>query len=41
MSEDRANITPIERKLEGNAAYEEALDELLDTAAQTVKIFDR
>jgi hypothetical protein len=41
MSQDRAKIAPIERKLEGNAAYEEALDELLDTAAQTVKIFDR
>jgi len=41
MSQDRANITPIERKLEGNAAYEEALDELLDTAAQTLRIFDR
>ena len=32
---------PGERKLEGNAAYEDALDELIANAAHTVRIFDR
>ena len=32
---------PGERKLEGLAAYEEALDELLANATRTVRIFDR
>lgn len=32
---------PGERKLEGNAAYEAALDELLANATHTVRIFDR
>jgi len=32
---------PGERKLEGNAAYEEALDELIADATHTVRIFDR
>ncbi len=32
---------PGERKLKGNAAYEEALDELIANATHTVRIFDR
>ncbi len=32
---------PGERKLEGNAAYEDALDELIANATHTVRIFDR
>jgi len=32
---------PGERKLEGLAAYEEALDELITNATRTVRVFDR
>lgn len=32
---------PGERKLEGLAAYEMALDELIANSTQTVRIFDR
>jgi len=32
---------PGERKLEGNAAYEEALDELIANTTHTLRIFDR
>jgi hypothetical protein len=32
---------PGERKLEGHAAYEQALDELIENAEQTIRLFDR